>query len=133
MASLFLLWPVLCTSQSQRHSVLCMDGSGNFDAEFRTGVKVHVGAARNGGPATLGTRACAAKLIWENQELLVATGASQLDLDAFGVDLGDGVPVAAFQIKKSDAYCCMDYAIYSLEKPVRLMRAITGPARSRSS
>jgi len=103
-----------------------MDGSGNFDAEFRTGVKVHVGAARNGGPATLGTRACAAKLIWENQELLVATGASQLDLDAFGVDLGDGVPVAAFQIKKSDAYCCMDYAIYSLQKPPRLLGAITG-------
>jgi hypothetical protein len=126
MASLFLLWPLLCISQSQGHSVLCISGNGNFDAEFRTGVKVHVGAARSAGSGTLGTRACAAKLNWENQELLVTTGAAQLDLDAFGVDLGDGVPIAAFQIKKSDAYCCMDYAIYSLEKPVRLMRTITG-------
>jgi hypothetical protein len=126
MASLFLLWPALCTSQPQGHSVLCSDGDGNFDTEFRTGVKVHVGAARNGGTATLATRACAAKLTWENQELVVAAGASQLDLDAFGVDMGDGVPVAAFQIKKSDAYCCMDYAIYSLERPARLLRAITG-------
>jgi hypothetical protein len=65
-------------------------------------------------------------LAGEKQELLVATGASQLDLDAFGVDLGDGVPVAAFQIKKSDADCCVDYGIYSLQKPPRLLRTITG-------
>jgi len=71
-------------------------------------------------------RACAAKLNWEKQELLVATGASQLDLDAFGVDMGDGVPLAAFQIKKSDSDCCMDYRIYSLEKPPRLLHTITG-------
>lgn len=106
MASLFLLWPVLCTSQPQDHSVLlCSGGNGNFDTEFRTGVKVHVGAVKNGGSTTFATRACAAKLNWDNQELVVAAGASQLDLDAFGVDLGDGVPVAAFQIKKSDADC----------------------------
>lgn len=42
------------------------------------------------------------------------------------MDLGDGIPVAAFQAKKSDSYCCMDYAIYSLKKPVRLLRTITG-------
>jgi len=99
---------------------------GNFDAEFRTGVKVHVGAAKNRALETFATHACAAKLSWEKQELLVATGAAQLDLDAFGVDLGDGVPVAAFQIKKSETDCCMDYGIYSLEKPPRLLRTITG-------
>ena len=55
-------------------------------------------------------RACAANLKWETQELLVTAGASQVDLDAFGVDLGDGTPVAAFQIKNADSYCCMDYA-----------------------
>jgi len=122
-ASLLLLWSALCTCQPQAGSVLCSGGNGNFDAEFRTGVKVHVGPARNGG---LATRACAAKLSWGKQELIVAEDASQLDLDAFGVDLGHGIPVAAFQIKKSDADCCMDYEIYSLEKPPRLLRTITG-------
>ena len=58
--------------------------------------------------------------------LVVAESVSQIDLDAFGVDLGDGIPVAAFQIKKSESDCCMDYAIYSLNKPSRLLRAITG-------
>jgi hypothetical protein len=123
---LLFLWPALCICQPQARSVLCHGGNGNFDAEFRTGVKVHVGAARNGGAATFAMRLCAARLSWGNQELAVATGDSQVDLDAFGVDLGDGVPVAAFQIKKSDADCCMDYRIYSLEKPPRLLRTITG-------
>jgi hypothetical protein len=128
--SLFLVWPILCISQSQAQTVLCSAGNGNVDAGFRTGVKVHVGAARNGG---LATRACAANLKWETQELLVTAGASQVDLDAFGVDLGDGTPIAAFQIKNSDSYCCMDYAIYSLQKPPRLLRAITGGGFFRAS
>jgi len=115
-----------CICQTQARSVLCREGIGVFDAEFRSGVRVHIGASRDGGVATLATRACAAKLGWEKQELAVANGARELDLDAFGVDLGDGVPVAAFQIKKSDAQCCVDYAIYSLEKPPRLLRTITG-------
>jgi hypothetical protein len=123
---LFFLWPALCICQPQARSVLCRGGNGNFDAEFRTGVKVHVGAARSGGAATFARRLCAARLSWDNQELAVATGDLQVDLDAFGVDLGDGVPVAAFQIKKSDADCCMDYRIYSLEEPPRLLRTITG-------
>jgi hypothetical protein len=104
----------------------CKDGVGNFDAEFRTEVRVHVGAARSEGLVTLATRACAAKLSRKNQDVVVATGASQLDLDAFGVDMGDGVPVAAFQIKSSDAACCMEYRIYSLEKMPRLLRTIAG-------
>jgi len=124
-ASVFfsLFWATLGICQTQGRSVLCNGGDGILDAEFRTGVKVHVGAARNG---ELATRACAAKLGWENQELVVATGVSQLDVDAFGVDLGDGVPVSAFQIKKTDADCCMTYEIYSLEKPPRLLRTVTG-------
>ena len=124
----FFLWPALSVGQTQPGTVLCRDGNANFDAELRTGVKLHVGAARvgMGGTGTLATRACAARLSWDKQELLVATGASELDLDAFGVDLGDGVPVAAFQVKKSDTDCCVDYAIYSLEKPPRLLRTVKG-------
>ncbi len=121
-ASLFLLWPALCVCQPHANGVLCRGGDGRFDAGFRTGVKVHVGAARS----EFAIHACAVKLSWEEQELVVASGVAQLDLDAFGVDLGDGVPVAAFQIKKSDTDCCVDYAIYSVEKPPRLLRTITG-------
>ena len=117
---------MLCLGQPQAGSILCRGGSGTFDAEFRTGVAVHVGAARENGTATLATRACEAKLGWEKQELVVVTGASQVDLDAFGVDFGNGEPAAAFQIKKSDSDCCADYRIYSLTRPPRLLRTITG-------
>ena len=123
MASWFLLSPLLCGSQSQPYSVLCSAGAGNFDSEFPTGVRVHIGATRNSG---LATRTCTASLNWANQALVVAASALQVDLDAFGADLGDGIPVAAFQIKKSESDCCMDYAIYSLHKPPRLLRTITG-------
>src|ERR1039458_10268033 len=125
-ACLFFFWPILCICQTQNRSVLCRGGNANYDAEFRTGVKVHVGASHTGGPATLATRTCAATLNWENQQLLVASNASQLDLDAFGVDFGDGIPAAAFQVKKTDASCCVEYRIYSIEKPPRLLRTITG-------
>ncbi|HWZ81939.1 MAG TPA: hypothetical protein VNW47_04915 [Terriglobales bacterium] len=36
------------------------------------------------------------------------------------------MPVATFQIRKSDADCCVEYRIYSLEKPPRLLRTISG-------
>lgn len=123
---LFLFSPVLSVCQFQTRSILCHDGNGIFDATFRTGVSVHVGAARERGAATLATRSCAAKLSWDEHELLVTTGASRLDLDAFGVDMGDGRPLAAFQIKKAEADCCMEYQIYSLEKPPRLLHTIKG-------
>jgi hypothetical protein len=44
----------------------------------------------------------------------------------FGVDLGLDVPVVAFQVKDSDTECCVAYQIYSLQKPPRLLRTITG-------
>jgi hypothetical protein len=123
---LFLFWQALCICQLQAQNVLCQSGNAHFYAEFSTGVNVEVGAARTGALAPLATRVCAAKLGWEKQELVVATNVWQIDLDAFGVDLGDGVPVTAFQIKRSDADCCMEYRIYSLKKQPRLLRTITG-------
>jgi len=124
-ASFLVFW--LCSAmpsfcQAHAGGVLCHRGDGVFDAEFRTSIKVHVGAARQG---ELATRACAARLNWEKQELVVANGVSQLDLDAFGADM-DGIPVAAFQIKNSDADCCTEYKIYSLRKPPKLLRIING-------
>jgi len=111
----------LCVAQD--HAVLCRDGSDSFQAEFHTGVAVKVRAARTGG---LATRTCEATLGWNKHSLTIATNASQLDVDTFGVDLGLGVPVATFQVKKSGNECCMEYQIYSLERPPRLLRTVTG-------
>jgi hypothetical protein len=49
-----------------------------------------------------------------------------VDIDALGVDLGLGSPIVAFQTKNSDADWFVTYKIYSLEKPPRLLRTITG-------
>jgi len=105
--------------------VLCNEGSGSFEAAFTgvTGVKVRVGAAKKGGFAA---RLCEAAMSWDQHNEVVATDAFQLDVDAFGVDLGVGVPVVTLQVKKSSADCCMTYLIYSLHKPSRLLRTITG-------
>ena len=108
---------------AQNHDVICKNGAGDFEEEFHTGVRAHVGAARNG---ELATRLCDATLSWENGNLAVATATSQLDVDAFGVDLGLGVPVVAFQVKKTAAECCMEYKIYSLRNPAVFLRGITG-------
>jgi hypothetical protein len=121
LALFFLFCPRVCHSQS--HDVICDKGAGDFEEEFRTGVRVHVGAARNG---ELATRLCDAALSWEKGSLAIAAGVSQLDVDAFGVDLGLGVPVVAFQVKKSAAECCMEYKIYSLRTPAVFLRGITG-------
>lgn len=103
--------------------VVCKNGDGDFQADFSTGVSVDIGPARNG---KMATRSCDAELRWNRQSLRVASGAFAIDLDAFGVDLGIGVPVATFQIKKSAGECCMSYEIYSLKQPAALRRTITG-------
>jgi hypothetical protein len=63
---------------------------------------------------------------WDQHNELVATDAFQLDIDAFGVDVGMGAPVVTFQVRKSTADSCMTYQIYSLQEPSRLLRTITG-------
>lgn len=126
VALLFLYWAVQSFCQTHSRSILCRDGNTNYEAEFHTGVKVHVGASHTGGPATLATRTCEATLSWEHQQILVATNATELDLDAFGVDFGDGKSASAFQVKKTDAGCCSEYRIYSMERPPRLVRSIAG-------
>lgn len=86
---------------------------------------MRVGAARKTGNG-FAARSCEARLSWDKQEIVISSEDSQLDVDVFGADLGFGTPVAAFQIKKSDAECCMTYQIYSLQKPPRLLRTLTG-------
>jgi len=121
LSLLSCLTATVCHAQS--HDVICRDGAGDFDTEFHTGVKVHVGAARNG---ELATRVCEATLSWTNQNLVITAAAAQVDVDALGVDLGLAVPVVAFQVKKSTPECCMVYEIYSLRTPPVLLRTITG-------
>src|ERR1700674_5093364 len=111
----------VCHAQSR--DVVCRGGVGFFEAEFPTGVRVHVGASRIG---ELEARVCEAALSWGDQNLVVSAAAPELDIDAFGVDLGLGVPVVAVQVKKSKAACCMEYRIYSLREPPILLHRITG-------
>src|SRR5579863_7016543 len=111
----------VCYAQS--HDVVCRGGVGYFEAEFPTGVKAEVGASRIG---ELEARVCEAALSWGDQNLVISEAAPELDIDAFGVDLGLGVPVVAVQVKKSKAECCMEYRIYSLREPPVLLHSITG-------
>jgi hypothetical protein len=120
---ILLFCPFASISHAQNRDVLCRDGAGDFEAQFHTGVKVRVGATRL---LELSARTCDAALSWGDHNLVIAAAAAGLDIDAFGVDLGVGVPVAAFQVKKSKAECCMEYKIYSLQDPPVLMRNITG-------
>jgi hypothetical protein len=123
LAWLAFLCLVSSPSRAEIPDVLCNEGSGSFEATFHTGVKVRVGAAKKGG---LARRLCEAAMSWDLHNEVVATDAFQLDVDAFGVDLGVGVPVVTLQVKKSSADCCMTYLIYSLQKPSWLLRTITG-------
>lgn len=108
---------------SQAQDVVCSGGFGSFRSTFATGVTVSVGAMRN---LEFAGRACEAKLNWDKQDLLVEPKAWQVDVDAMGIDLGLGSPVVAFQIKSTDVDRLAKYEIYSLKKPPRPLRTITG-------
>jgi hypothetical protein len=84
----------------ETHDVVCSEGYGKFEVTFRTGVTVNVGAERSG---SFEKRTCEAKLIWDKQTLPVESDAFQTDIDVPGADIGLGMPVVAFQIKKCDA------------------------------
>jgi hypothetical protein len=117
----FFAGATLCHAQTD--SVVCSRGTGSFGIAFRTGVTVEVGAARRDG---LATRMCQATIAWDKRSLVVTDAAAQVDVDALGIDLGMGTPVVAFQVKRADADCCRTFLIYSLQKPPKLLRTITG-------
>jgi hypothetical protein len=122
--SLFLFSFLAATAcHAQNRDVLCRDGVGEFNVQFFTGVAVHVGAGRN---QELAARVCDASLSWADQTLTLTSAASELDIDALGVELGIGVPVIALQVKQSKTECCMAYEIYSLKQPPVLLRRISG-------
>jgi len=117
-----LLVVALGCGEAHGYDVLCRDGNTAFEA-YLSGVTVDVGPPTRGG---LAGRSCRALLSWDDQEIVVARDVAELDLDLFAADLGLGYPVAAFQIKKSAAACCMTYKIYSLQNPPQLLRALRG-------
>lgn len=110
--------------------LVCDKGIGSFQGKLPTsasnaGVTVSVGAPRqdNGFAA----RMCQAKLSWgRHDELLVAPEVAQADIDVMGADMGLGSLVVAFQIKAAEADPLIKYEIYSLSKPPKLLRTITG-------
>jgi len=116
-----LLFAVSLPCHSQE--VVCSAGFGSFDAASTTGVAVSVGAFKRD---DLARRTCQAKLRWDRSDLVLAPQAWQIDVDLMNVDLGFRSPVVALQIKKSDVDPLMTYEIYSLSKPPRMLRTITG-------
>lgn len=122
-SALFLLLGMLSVTHAQALQPLCDHGFGAFQTNFFTGVKVTVGAAKKEGFAT---RACSAMLEWGKDSLPIVPEAASIDIDVLGADLGLDSPVIAIQVKSSDADWFVTYRIYSLEKPPRLLRTLTG-------
>jgi hypothetical protein len=115
-------------SSNPTRFLVCDKGAGSFTGKLpnfssRSGVTVTVRATKQAGFAV---RGCEASLNWGRGETLIASEASQADIDVMGADLGFGVPVVAFQIKATAADPTIKYEIYSLTKPAKLLRTITG-------
>ncbi len=121
VAILFFLICIVAPTQAQK--AVCDNGNGQFEAQFLTGVSVRVGAGHSGAFAT---RMCDAILSWNHDQLVAAANAPQVDIDVLGADLGLGVRVVAFQVRKADHEWQSTYLIYSLHKKPRLLKIITG-------
>ena len=117
------LLPATLHAQTQTSDVTCDSGSGQYSTEFNGGVSVEVGPIRNGAFAE---RACEAKLVSKGQDVVVADNADQVGIDVLGVDLGFGKPVVAFQIDQTGRGSDVEYKIYSLSKPTRLLYTLSG-------
>jgi hypothetical protein len=118
-----LFWPIAVQSQTSAQDVTCQDGSGEYSTRFWTGVSVIVGPLRKG---SFAERACVAKLVWNGQEISVASDAGQVGIDVLGADLGFGKPVVAFQIDDSGAGSNRTYKVYSLAKHPQLLYTLKG-------
>lgn len=103
--------------------MLCSEGYGSFSSKFTTGITISVEPIRK---AELASRVCSASLNWKGGDLAVAPRASEVDIDALGVDLGFGSPVVALEIRKIGSDKLVQYEIYSLKKPVQRLRTLTG-------
>ena len=121
LAILFCLVGIAGPTRAQE--AVCNNGNGHFETQFPTGVTVRVGPGQSGAFAT---RTCEAILSWNNEQLVAVANTPQVDIDVLGADLGLGVPVVAFQVRKADHDWQSTYLIYSLHKNPRLLKTITG-------
>jgi hypothetical protein len=108
---------------AEDHPMVCSEGFGTFTAKSPSGVTIAIDPIRKSGFAT---RLCGASLSWKGGSLPVAEGVGEVDLDAFGVDLGLGPLVAAISVRKVASDKLMEYQIYSLRHPAEKLRTLTG-------
>ena len=122
-----LLALVVCVASSaaraQSGGAVCDRGYGHFETTFAAGVTVHVGAVPSGGFAA---RACQAVLSWRDHRVVAVPATAQVDIDVLGADLGPGVPVVAFVVRKAEHDWRASYEIWSLEKKPRLLWTLRG-------
>jgi hypothetical protein len=116
---------VLAAEYGCAQDALCTNGYASLDSKFATGVTVRVGPTTSGGFAQ---KICSASLEWEKQTLPVESGVAKVDVDLLGAEIGLNTPVVAFEIRPADGDATSSYRIYSLEKPPRLLRTISGAA-----
>lgn len=114
--------PAILQGQTTGHSVVCNRGDGKFQAQFGTEITVYAGPSMSG---DFERRSCDATIIWNKQVITVASDLPQVDIDALGIDVGLGIPVAAFQLQNKTS-TLMTYEIYSLQKAPHLLKKITG-------
>ena len=122
---LLLAFVALCpqASRSESREPVCQNGVGSFTATASSGVSVYVGPRKVHGFAS---RDCESILSWQGQQLIAIPRAWRLDVDGMDIDLGLGVLVLALEFKTAETDRSTTYRIYSLAKPVRLLREITG-------
>jgi hypothetical protein len=125
-----LFWTAAVAHAAPQPDITCNRGDGAYTTISQTGVTVEVNAVKAGG---FSTRVCDAKLTWAGGELEVAQGAEQVGIDLLGTNLGFRVPVVTFQIRASVTDPQSEYRIYSLSKPPRLLRTITGGSSYRAA
>ncbi|HTV82582.1 MAG TPA: energy transducer TonB [Acidobacteriaceae bacterium] len=109
---------------AQQQQAVCVLGEGHFEAHLRDGAGVTVGPVATG--QGFSGRACSAAITWKGGTVLQVATAGQIDIDVMGADLGFGVPVVAFEIRKASTDWRATYAIYSLDKAPRLLAQLTG-------
>jgi hypothetical protein len=108
--------------QTPARSVVCDKGDGKFAAQFGTDITVYAGPSMSG---DFEARSCTAAITSNKRVITVASGLPEVDIDGLGIDVGLGVPVAAFQLTDKNA-ALMTYEIYSLQKTPHLLKKITG-------
>jgi hypothetical protein len=109
---------------AQQQQAVCVRGEGHFEAHLRDDAGVTVGPVATG--QGFSGRACSAAITWKDRTVLQVATAGQIDIDVMGADLGFGVPVVAFEIRKASTDWRATYAIYSLDKAPRLLAQLTG-------